>query len=112
MGFYNDMNTTATELVTAYGEAITIQSPDPTFDADAGTSSGTPATATGYGTFRTLRTDLENNIEAGDMLLTSTVAIDTDDIVIRADSTQYQVVEVGEINPAGVVVVYTARVRQ
>lgn len=117
MTFYSDLTTTATELLTEFGQDVTRRSyTTGTYDTAAGSVTPTTADTTrkgaifDFGAGQTLERGAL--IQAGDkrLLLDASATVSPQDHII-VGSKEYVIISMGEINPAGTSVMYDLHLR-
>lgn len=117
---YQRLATTASRLLAKHGRNITLRRTSAgTYDPATGTASSTTSDQTLKGALfdfgKGVTTVRGTLVEAGDKELyvearTGVVPATRDTVIVGADT--YSVVSVGEINPAGTPVVYSAHLRR
>lgn len=112
MAFYDDMAETVTDLLTEFGQAITLTRTSGVFDPVTGKdTSSTASDVSTIGIWQTIRGTLIDGtrIRAGDKFL----VIDGTQAPRMSDKIDgWSVVEINEINPAGTVLAYRLQVRK
>ena len=117
MIFYSELAETALELLTEFGQAVTInRETSSSFDPTLGIDTTASSSFTGKGAafeYKAMQID-GTIVQAGDIQLylnaTATVPLIDDRITI--DSATYQVMNVEQINPAGTPVLYIIQLRK
>src|SRR5574343_103680 len=117
MTFYSDMADTADELLTEFGQTVTLNRVmTGAYDPATGSASTSTSTQTGRGAIFDYKTaDIDNSlIKQGDKRLLLSpdgiTAVTTGDAVVISSVT-YTVTMVKQINPAGTVVMYDVNLR-
>ena len=117
MTFYSETAEVALEVLTEFGQAITVnRETSSSFDPVLGEDTTAASSFTGYGAaFEYKGREIDGTVvQAGDIKLylnaTATVPLIDDRITI--DSVAYEVMDVEQINPAGTAVLYILQLRQ
>lgn len=120
MSFYSDLAADSLSLLTEFGRDITRIAYTPgTYDPATGLSTPTTSSTTRKGAafdFNTLSSGTQfvrgTLVEVGDkqLLVDAAAAINIED-KFTVGSITYQIISVGEVNPAGTVVLYDLHVR-
>lgn len=114
MSFYNSLASTATRLLTKYGQTITFRTKQ-SYDPVTGVASGSSPDITTVGLFQRIPNTVIDGtrIKTGDKLL----VIDgsyapTIDQAVVIGSGEWSIEEIEEVNPAGTDLVYFVRIRK
>jgi len=117
VGFYDDMQVMGNELITEFGQTVTISRITVgTYNPDTGAATTTPATQTGKGIveeYSAREIDGTNILRGDKRLMLSAVGISRPQIndTVSLSSIVHVIKEVAEINPAGTPVVYICNIR-
>ena len=114
MSFYSNLATTATSLLTKYGQTITFRSKQ-SYDPVTGVASGSASDNTTIGLFQRIPNSLIDGtrIKTGDRLIVIDNSYEpsmNENVVIGSGIWSIQ--EIEEVNPAGTGLVYFVRIRK
>lgn len=109
---YDDLAETVTDLLTEFGQAITLSRYSATFNSVTGKdSAASTASLTTVGVWQSIRAELidGSRIQAGDKLLIIDASV-TPAMGDKVDG--WQIVDITTINPAGTALAYRLQVRK
>lgn len=114
MSFYSNLATTATSLLTKFGQNITFRDKQ-TYDPVTGVASGSVIDNVTIGLFQRIPNNIIDGtrIKTGDRLIvidSSYVPTINQSVVIS--NTEWSIQEIEEVNPAGTDLVYFVRIRK